>query len=129
MDGDPAGTRGSQGQHERISWMRLNPETLSWSHDGKNVDGSPFDESLFDGFELFVDGTPFAAVPIGWNVAGNYSVPIPPFQLANGVRKIQLRLLSKSGVHSALSDEIQIQIETRAPSVPFGLAVAGGSEG
>lgn len=103
----------------------LNPTNLSFTHDGKNTDGSAFDPTLFNGFEVQIDGIAALSIPITWNTQGTYTAPIAPLGLATGSHTIAVQLLSKNGNNSAWSvPSAAFSIDLRTPTAPLAVTVA-----
>jgi hypothetical protein len=100
----------------------LNPQKVTWQHGGKNVDGSAFDPTLFNGWEGELDGTPALSIPIGWETDGTYEFPLGSLSLANGQHALRLRLLAKNGVNSDWSNAVQFTVDMRKPNPPVNLA-------
>jgi hypothetical protein len=100
----------------------LNPQKLTWTHNGKNTDGSAFDATMFNGWEGELDGVPALSIPIGWNTGGTFEFPLGSLALANGNHTLRLRLLAKNGVASDYSNAATFTVDTRKPNPPASLA-------
>lgn len=101
----------------------VNPAKLSWSHGGKNTDGSDIAASDFVAWELSLNGTSVLNVPIGWTTTqGNYEAPIPMLNLAPGAYSATLKLVTKQG-KSVDSNTVQFEIK-KVPAPPFNLSAA-----
>lgn len=70
---------------------KRNPETISWTHGGKNTDGSDFNPSKFGGWQLDLNGQPAMSVPLGWESDGSYQFPIADLELPEGDYRASLQ--------------------------------------
>jgi hypothetical protein len=97
---------------------------LSWTHDGKNTDGSAIAAADFIGWELKVDGSPSLSVPRSWETDGTYEVLLSElFAGKSGTFALSLSLITKGG-QSSFTGPVDATVDFRTPSAPKALAVA-----
>jgi hypothetical protein len=102
------------------------PTKLTWSHDGRNTDGSPFDAEQFAGFLLVVNDEPAVAIPTQWNDEGKFELPfagLAAFE-TSGEKRVQMKVVNKKGAESAWSEPFVFELDLRKPTAPFGLQVS-----
>lgn len=101
-------------------------QVLSWSHDGKNTDGSPFTVDQFAGFQLSINDEPAVSIPAAWNDNGKYSMLIADVAAlqSTGTKRVSMAVVNKIGAVSSPSNEVVFTMDFRTPSRPFGLSVS-----
>lgn len=76
-------------------------QKLTWVQPLLNDDGSAFDTAQFAGFDIAIDGTmPNVSVPIAWNDAGTYELPLSGLGLGDGQHSWQIRTKAVNGQSS-----------------------------
>lgn len=102
-----------------------NPTRLSWRHDGRNTDGTPFTAEQFAGWEIEVNDIPAAGVPAGWETDGEYEVPLANFAMVQetGTYRVRMRVVNRAGQGSAWSEPVTFTMDFRVPTAPTGLSV------
>lgn len=97
---------------------------LTWKAPTTNTDGSPFDESQFNGWTLDIGAAQGVSIPMGWKADGIYSFPLPSLQLAEGTYTIAMHTVAKNGAVSAASNTASYTQPKRVPNPPLAVAVA-----
>ena len=111
--------------------MATQDSQLTWTHDGRNEDGSAYTQDQHVGFGLYLDGEQVATLPAALNPAGEYSVRVGDLGLEVGTYSVELTTIARrlidgvqAHIQSLRSDAITLVIDdTRRPSRPFQLAV------
>lgn len=99
--------------------------TLSWTHDGKNTDGTDIALADFRGWGIEVNGTEVVSVPRSWEPDGTYEIQtkdMAAFAKA-GTYAIRMKLVT-SGGDSVWTSPLSFTLAESKPNPPFGLAVA-----
>lgn len=100
------------------------PRVMSWTHDGKDTNGKDLVTADVKGFQLDVDGQPFVDVPVPYEGAKSYSIPLKDLNIDNAVHHlIDLRLVMKNGVTSVPSNVFDLA-GLVVPTAPLALGVA-----
>lgn len=98
--------------------------TAKWVGPTENVDGTPFDQTQYAGYELELDGLPAISVPIAWDTDNNYEFDLRVLGLTYGPHTLRLRVVNHLGNRSDYSDEADFVFpDERVPTPPKSLAV------
>lgn len=102
-----------------------NKTKLTWKHDGKNTDGSPFTEDQFAGFVLEINGAGAVGVPAGWEADGQYEMPLSDLAAVQetGDYTMRMAVVNSAGAQSAWSNAVSFSMDFRVPTAVTALAV------
>lgn len=106
--------------------MKVNPKKISWTHDGKNTDGTTFDPSQFQAFILYVNDVEHFAVPLAWQTDGEYEFPIKDASLPAGRVVLGMTVRTQVEGQTLESDKAVSEpfIIASVPTRPLALSVA-----
>jgi hypothetical protein len=103
--------------------MPANPQNLTWRQPVDNVDGTPFTQAQFGGYELEVNGAGAVAIPAAWDEDRQYTFPIASLGLAPGTYTLRLRTVNSDDYASDWSNPATLVLG-RVPNRPLDLSVA-----
>ncbi len=96
---------------------------FTWTQPLVNTDGSVFDETQFNGYEIEVDGAPAVSIPAAWAADGEYTFPVASVVTSSGAHSARIRVGNTDGTFSDYSNSASFSI-TRTPEAPTNFSVA-----
>lgn len=100
-----------------------NPTRLTWSHDGRNEDGTPFTEEQFAGYQIAINNAPAISIPAVWDIDGSYEMPLSILGLPYGTYAVAIQVVARNGNVSRPSNVATFELrDERVPTAPLGLS-------
>jgi len=101
-----------------------NPNNLNWTGPTQYVDGTPFGQADFGGYDVEVNGQTAFSIPTAWNVDNVYSFPVVDLpNLKQGTNAVRMRTVAANGQVSVWTDPVTFPYLS-VPMAPSSVAVA-----
>jgi hypothetical protein len=73
-------------------------QNIQWTGPTTYTDGVPYTQADHGGYELEINGQTGVAVPVGWNTANQYTLPVLGLpHLKQGTNAIRMRTVAANG--------------------------------
>lgn len=101
-----------------------NPVNITWSGPTAYVDGTPYGQADYGGFEIELNGVAGVAVPVAWNTNNLYTLPIAGLpNIKQGTNSLRMRTVAANGQVSAWTAAVTFPWAS-VPNAPTNLKVA-----